>query len=797
MNALLTWARLDLRRRARSLALLAVLVALATATVATAVSGARRGSSVVDRLLERTKPATIAVLPNEPGFDWAEVAGLPGVEALARFPLSSYEVDGLPAEATDFVYQDREIMDAIERPVVLEGRLADPARDDEAVITANFEGRYGKGVGDTVTIRLLTPEQIDEGALGVSIPEATGPRIETRIVGVVRSPWFGDDPAVDGGRLFPSVGLFTRHEANLLGNDGLIFSNALVRLEGGGAAIPAFRERLAEVSGRRDIEFFDLVAMADHARDVGDFEADSLLAFALAAAVAAVFLVGQSVARYAAGSTTDIEVLRAFGMSPRHVRAGLAVGPTLAATIGAIAGATTSVLLSSRFPIGTVTPFEPDPGASFDGAVVLVALLLPPVLVGGGALLAAGRGTVGGTRRASTVASLAGRWGAPVSVLVGSRFALEPGRGNQAVPVRPALLGAAVGVVGVVAALTFGAGVSDATSNPGRFGQVYELEAALGFNDQDFAPTEDVLQVLADDPEVVAVNDTLQAVGEVGTVDVPVFAIDPVEEPLDLVLTEGRLPEGPGEMTLAPASMRALDARVGDTFDLVGTDGRGAHTVTGVAFVPTGSHNDYDTGAWVLRATYDDLFSGFKFHSAPVALAPGADAVAAGARIGAALVDLVGDSSAAELVRVMDPPSRMAELRQVRRLPLFLAAFLAVLAIGAVGHALATAVRRRRRDIAVLRTLGMTRGQCRWMIVTQASLLALFGLAVGVPTGLAIGRALWSTVAASTPVAHITPVSVWVLILIAPAALLIANLLAAWPSQRAAALRVGRVLRTE
>ena len=45
MNAVATWLRLDLRRRVRSLAVLTLLVALTTATVLTAVAGARRGGT--------------------------------------------------------------------------------------------------------------------------------------------------------------------------------------------------------------------------------------------------------------------------------------------------------------------------------------------------------------------------------------------------------------------------------------------------------------------------------------------------------------------------------------------------------------------------------------------------------------------------------------------------------------------------------------------------------------------------------------------------------------------------------
>ncbi|MGH9275714.1 MAG: ABC transporter permease, partial [Acidimicrobiales bacterium] len=261
----------------------------------------------------------------------------------------------------------------------------------------------------------------------------------------------------------------------------------------------------------------------------------------------------------------------------------------------------------------------------------------------------------------------------------------------------------------------------------------------------------------------------------------------------------GRMPTRPSEITVAPATADALHAGVGDSVELTGSRASGSYEISGIAFVPTGSHNDYDAGAWVGPETYDQLFDGFKFHTADLTVRPGADPEAVAARLGLSVAeDILGDASAAgEALSVREPPSRLAELEQVRRLPLFLAAFLGVLAVGAVGHALATAVRRRRHDIAVLRALGITRWQCRTMVLTQASLLAVFGLLVGVPLGLALGRTLWRTVADNTPIEYVTPLAFWLLVLIAPAALLLANLLAAWPSHRAASIRVGHVLRTE
>jgi len=75
--------------------------------------------------------------------------------------------------------------------------------------------------------------------------------------------------------------------------------------------------------------------------------------------------------------------------------------------------------------------------------------------------------------------------------------------------------------------------------------------------------------------------------------------------------------------------------------------------------------------------------------------------------------------------------------------------------------------------------------------------LAVIGLAFGIPLGLALGRTVWYLVADSTPLQYVPPVPVLALTMIVPLALLIANLLAALPGQRAARLPVNQILRAE
>jgi hypothetical protein len=384
--------------------------------------------------------------------------------------------------------------------------------------------------------------------------------------------------------------------------------------------------------------------------------------------------------------------------------------------------------------------------------------------------------------------------------VVGARFALEPGRGRSAVPVQPALLGAVAGVLGVLAAFTFSAGVSDATANPGRFGQTWQLSSFLGQSGQDFGPVSPVLRAVAADRDVTGVGDARVGGAQSGHVSVEAYTYAPVAGTrVRAVLTAGRMPSAPDEIVLAPTTARDMHAATGSVVRLAGAAGPRALTVTGIGFVPSGPDNYYDDGAWLTPAGFDRLFGGahhaFKFHVATVALRPGADVEAAAHRLTAKAAAIKGGQAFA--FTPAPPLEQVQAVRDVAALPLALSAFLAVLAIGAVGHALSITVRRRRHELAVLRALGLTRRQSRLVIVTQATLLAVIGLAFGIPLGIALGRTLWRAAADMTPLAYHPPVALWALALIGPLALVAASLLAAWPARRAARLRTAHILRTE
>ena len=798
MSTVALWFRAEWRNRWRALVGLFLLIAFATAVVSTAFAGARRGASSVDRLLDNTEPATIGVLLNRGVFDWDVVRDMPHVEAVSAFVVGDFAVEGLdegdldgqdPTMFSSFPFVDDEVMRTLEVPYVLDGRLADPSRADEVMISTDFEHHFGKHVGDHLTIRLHSAEQID--TFDDDSPPA-GPSVDVTIVGVIRSPWFSDSAGWRYGAVIPSPGLYREFPENVVGTTGVADVNALVRLdERSPEAINAFAAEFTQQTGIENLDTMDLVEMADHVRHVVRFEARALALLALAAAGASVLLIGLALSRFCAVSFQNLEVLRAFGLTPSQTRRAAVAAPASVALGAAVAGAALAIIASGRFPIGSAELIEPTPGIDVDVWVLVAVAMFAVALV-----VALSVWAVRPSRRlrretpsagGAIVGPLTAAW--PLRVGMGTRLALEGGSNRGASSGRPALFAGVLGVTGVVAALIFSAGISDATNGFDRFGQTFELAAFFGFGGNEFADSNAVLAAATADPGVDGVNDAYNdfATGPGGTV--ALFSYDPVGEPIEVVTTAGRLPVTDSEVALAPKTADAAGVGVGDTITFDGTAGTRELTVTGLAFVPAGPHNGYADGGWVLPGAFDAIFDGFRFHFGLVSTAPGVDPGEVAERLAATGVTFSEGPVA--------PPNERYELMELRTVPLLLAAFLAILGVGAIAHTLTSTARRRRHDFAMLRALGMRPRDTTVVVFVQAVAIALVSLVIGVPAGILVGRALWRSIALDTPVEFVVPTAWLVILAISLAVLMIALALAAWPSRRLAHLRLGTVLRYE
>jgi hypothetical protein len=802
VRAVVRWLQLDVRRRARSLVALALLLALSGTLVIAVTAGARRDGSAMQRLDAVSLPATAVMLPNTPGFDWGAIRALPEVEALGLFPVNGvYGIEGISPSDLGFLNGSADAYVNVERGALLAGRRLDNSVVDDAVVTQEFVDKYHLGVGDTVTARMFTYKQLRADATDDVPPPATtakGPRQTLRIVGVIRVPWTFAFSGDEGPGILTSYAFFRKYQHNLVPPGPYSYTNALVRLRGGEADMPRFIKDVARVTGRNDIDITDAVEGAKRVTNATSFERDSLLLFALVAAIAALLIVGQAIVRYTASAVTDLEVLRALGLTRRETILAAVGGPVAAAVVAAVVSVTGALLASPLFPIGVGKKVEPSPGFHADWEVLLAGgfllLALVTLIAYVTAVTSLGhRGTSVSASR-STVAAWTRRLGLPVPVTLGTRLALESGRGRTAVPARPAMVGAVAGVLGLVAAATFHAGLDDAVNTPERYGQTWQAAGFLGLNGHDFvkpAKERAELSKLANLHDVAGVNDTRLTPVTIGNQSLTLFELSPLGGGVTPVSISGREPRANDEIALGPHTAQLLGAHVGDRVEV-----KGAHTlpftVSGVTFVPAAIHNAYDEGAWVTGAAFRQLYpSGFfKFHMLLVRFQPGVAKAAAIKSANQATEGVFG-------LEHDSPPADVINLRTVRLLPTLMGIFLALLAIGAVGHALATAVYRRRHDIAVLRALGLTRPQVRATVAWQATTLAIVGLVFGIPLGLALARTLWRVVAERTPVQYVPPLALIAMLSVIPLSLLAVNILAAYPGHRAVRQRISTVLRAE
>ena len=290
-------------------------------------------------------------------------------------------------------------------------------------------------------------------------------------------------------------------------------------------------------------------------------------AFAAALAVAGLFLVGQTLGRQIVVEAHDDATLRAIGMTRRRLRLAAVLRAAPVALAGAALGALGAMALSPLAPLpGTVARrAELHAGLSVDAVVLVGGALLAAILAMLASALPSARALASGARPGARPDRLgAASWlaahGLPAPAVVGVRFALEPGRGRTAVPVRTAIAAAAAAVALVVAAVVFSSSLAESRADPRRYGVTWDV-AAGGLTAPE--PAAALAEEVRDIPGVVGFAAMGTTALDTSFGEIPVVMLRQEQGAVNPLITEGRAP-GPGEVALGAQTLEEQGLHLGD-----------------------------------------------------------------------------------------------------------------------------------------------------------------------------------------------------------------------------------------
>jgi hypothetical protein len=142
------------------------------------------------------------------------------------------------------------------------------------------------------------------------------------------------------------------------------------------------------------------------------------------------------------------------------------------------------------------------------------------------------------------------------------------------------------------------------------------------------------------------------------------------------------------------------------------------------------------------------------------------------------------------------PPTSLVNFGEVN-FPLLFGLAVAVFGAATLVHALVVSVGRRRRETGLLKVLGFVRRQAAVAMSWQTTTVAVVGLVVGLPLGIAAGRLGWELFAGYIGFVAVPIVVAWGLVALAAGTIAVANLIAAGPAIAAARTRPAVLLRAE
>lgn len=809
--------RFTFGRRWGGLLAIVLLIALLGGLAMGAVAAARRTQSSFPTYLASTSPSDLTVLTgvygDKAGFDPVlvrRIARLPhvkrvesygGLDAAVLAPSGAVAVNamGVPGSIDgEYFNQDR--------VSIVEGRMANPKRADEAVFDA-------KGTPAQVHVGAVIPfgfytnaqEQLPDFGSASIKPYL---RVDVKLVGkaVFSQEVVQDDvdAGLDGGVLFTPA--LTRQLTHCCVN----FSESAIQLDGGARDVAAVEAEIERVLPKGFPVVFYVTSLTEaKAERAIKPESIALGVFGGIAALAALLIAGQVIGRQLRLGAGDLGTLRALGAGPAMTVSDGLAGILGAVVTGSLLAAAVDVGLSPLAPIGSVRPVYPDAGIAFDWTVLGLGLL---VLIAGLSAVAVVLGYRGAPHHAAVrrrraggrglrVARVAAASGLPAPAVEGMRFALDPGAGRNGVPVRSAILGTALAMTVVVATVIFGASLDTLVSHPALYG--WNWTYALSAGNPTYIPQQHAAALLGHDPDVAAWTGVYFATLKIDGQTVPVIGASP-HAPVAPPILSGHSLDTPEQVVLGAVTLAQLHKHLGDTVEVRSAATKPARLrIVGTATLPSlginGSlHTEMGTGALLSYKLIPDGASNPSSNQAAgpnnifVRLRPGANPVTARHTL-QRLVPAGNGGVVASVQR----PAEIVNYRTMGNTPTYLGAALATGAIVALGLTLLASVRRRRRDLALLKTFGFTRRQLAAVVAWQASVAVALGVIVGVPLGIVIGRSLWDLFANALHVVPEPTVPTLTIALIAVGALLLANLVAAIPGLQAARIRTAVLLHAE
>jgi hypothetical protein len=648
-------------------------------------------------------------------------------------------------------------LDFNEDPItVTDGRMVDPYQPDEVVIDAASAKALGYHLGEEISVGWVTNAQTSSGNFNPNQAIPVHQRALVKLVGITdgqATTLFQDQDNADGQSLMLFTPALTNKLLACCSNDMV----SALTLQGGDRHLSAVE---AAVKGAlpKGLPFVyeesqSIIATANATLRP---ETIALTVFGGITGIAALLIAGQVISRRVRLRAPDLDIARALGADPPMCLWDGLLGSLGALLLGSLLAGVVAVGLSPLGPLGPVRPFL-SVALRPDWVVIGIGVLILVFVLGGVAVLASFRSLPDRPRNragrftSSRVTTAATRAGLPPSAVTGVRFALEPGVGRSAVPVRSAILGAILAVTVVVATVTFGSSLNTLVSHPSLYGWNwnYDMDGGGGLGD---IPGQAAAKLLNADPLVQSWTGIYYSALTLDGMNVPVMGATPgatVAPPL----LSGHGLQASNQVVLGASTLRSLHKQVGDTVQVrIHGSKPVTLTIVGTATLPPigvvgSSHLEMGTGAvlsyHIIPAAARNLFEVTPGPNAILVRTKGGNnpaALASLQSIGRRVDIAINGGSVFGVLR----PAEILNYGSLGTTPLLLGAALAVGAAVALGITLVTSVRRRRHDLAILKTLGFTRGQLATAVAVQASVAAVIGCAVGIPVGIALGRVLWN-----------------------------------------------------